>query len=1288
MTKELATHLQLPDLAPLLETKNATLHYCVQPPTLVSSSVRPPDLTDATLAKRAKALTVPPHPAVLPVVRTTTLPEKNIFALVLNPPCPRLTRLTSHLRARGSFGHEKATLLTERLLGALHEMRDCGLLHTSLSVDHILLDNAGDLYLVPTLHHGSEHARDGDAAVSRAAAHCIFVFYTGFVRRASTSHQTRDSSVDYIFPDHISDSVKRIVNRLHTGENIVHVLQDPLFLETAEKEHGSPSMESVASHSPENGPIAAPETSSVDRASRSHCSASSDRMSAVTAPETVSPSEDRNVDKTSENPKPTVSASSASSTSSCSADEAQPSSCDPSSAHFPVNTSVVSTASASSAASSSFKATVTPPGQSRPNGRHSPAKLNPSKKARTNSAMGTSSPPPAPSSSRTRVIHNGLRNDRTISASSPVSPAHRVIAQPKSPSLDLTHRTAVASTHFQASSQVSESPASLVYSSAPAYSGQSRRETPAPEKSAVSQAKSPFPPRENPPHADVSRPYGAARLMTPNFNRSTGPWRGRLDSRTHEACPANASTTSVPEAAVSGRSTPLRVPSPGTLAGSESTSPSKQAAGSAGSSRDGRQESAQSLMKHHMLAATAAARPDGAAKLMNPNAHRPLGPWRGRVADIGAANDKVRSASSDVESVGNAAQASTPDAPLPPSPRDLLKQDIDTNSDSGRSSNKTPAYALDEKMLQLLQSLKDPILGVQLEPYKKGALFRRSPAGMCFTGSAACVWIAAYMRTSRKEACEVAQKLLIARSIRSVVGHAAGSRSHDPVRFRDSSSDHYVFVEDRAPSTSIPSRDLSDSASSENLSVQSSSQSCSSGNQKDRPVVRETRLIAGRAFRSDLKPSSSGPIGTKPRTGYVARTEMKQAVRSSGSDDQPMSLSNLAAMLLPSSSSGGTSSNGPGTVLNGKPSSWDGPACARDPITVTGALLSELRDICEHFALAASSPSVSSSSSSEPSNSHLPSASDALFSMDPCDDMLMDSAINCSVPIASTVAKRGQELQNLGIESLHVEPAVSVPCVNIECLQASPEFARFERATAELQAVDLDLLTTRSAKAAFAINLYNLLSLHARISVGSPSNRIEKNRVHHRIVYRVGGEVYFSLDDILNVILRSEHRRGISKLIQRQPRNGDTDWHRRLAVQPVMPEALCAILTTWSSYDPPVRVYTSDNLSVQLSEVIDRFLSTWVRPRLLPSKAGVARVPRIFTLFVNDFVSDRHVPNGKASTEHAMNQVVLAWISEHIRSNAGLADRVSQCQHLEYYRLGDAFDANSSSTFAPYFWDN
>jgi hypothetical protein len=297
-----------------------------------------------------------------------------------------------------------------------------------------------------------------------------------------------------------------------------------------------------------------------------------------------------------------------------------------------------------------------------------------------------------------------------------------------------------------------------------------------------------------------------------------------------------------------------------------------------------------------------------------------------------------------------------------------------------------------------------------------------------------------------------------------------------------------------------------------------------------------------------------------------------------------------------------------------------------------------------------------------------------------------------TAPIADSLAKHGRALSHLGVADLDVDPTLPrfAARVDVPPLVSSPEFARFERATAELQAVDLALLTTRSAKAAFALNLYNLLSLHARLSFGTRVNRVDRSRANHRVVYRVGGHI-FCQDDILNVMIRGESRvKGITKLMSRSSKSADADCHRRLAIQPIMLEALCAVCVTGSSYDPPIRAYDEENVEADLAEVGDRFLSTWVRPRVLPSKAAVCRIPKVFAMFGTDFaLSDRGSSSAKAS-DSAVSECLLEWISEHITSSGALGERVSQCQAVEYYRTGDALAGRDgkSDTLAPLFWES
>jgi Protein of unknown function, DUF547 len=404
-----------------------------------------------------------------------------------------------------------------------------------------------------------------------------------------------------------------------------------------------------------------------------------------------------------------------------------------------------------------------------------------------------------------------------------------------------------------------------------------------------------------------------------------------------------------------------------------------------------------------------------------------------------------------------------------------------------------------------------------------------------------------------------------------------------------------------------------------------------------------------------------------------------------------------------------------GTVLNDAPFDLHNLTPVRDPVTLTAVLLSDLQSVCDRFGVGSGSSSSRRSSSS--SIARVSSAAEketfgtsslgrkVLFDDEDASSILgkderndisdMDvyEDMDVTIPgafVTQSMVHRGRDV--LGFDGSDIDQplrsAKKQSAVDVGKLLASSEFDSFERSTVDLRTIDPAALTSRDAKAAFAINLYNLLSLHARLRLGVPNSRADRTRLNNRVYYLVGSHAHLCLDDISTVLLRNERRGGLSRLIQKAGRSTEDDFHRKLAVQPVMPEALCAICATASSYDPPIRIFYTEHLSADLAQVVDRFLCTWVRPRAVPNSFWVARVPLVFSMFRNEF-SVESVPNGSAaSSEEQVVNSIIDWIKHHITSDAQLSQRFSNCNSLEYHRVADAFNDERSGqrTFSPLFW--
>jgi len=90
--------------------------------------------------------------------------------------------------------------------------------------------------------------------------------------------------------------------------------------------------------------------------------------------------------------------------------------------------------------------------------------------------------------------------------------------------------------------------------------------------------------------------------------------------------------------------------------------------------------------------------------------------------------------------------------------------------------------------------------------------------------------------------------------------------------------------------------------------------------------------------------------------------------------------------------------------------------------------------------------------------------------------------------------------------------------VDFKALATSPEFQRFEEASAELQRVSLAQLTSKE-RTAFFINVYNVLAIHGFVVTGFPRCQLDWRYFARTACYDIAG-LPFSLDEIHHGLLR------------------------------------------------------------------------------------------------------------------------------------------------------------------------
>ena len=160
--------------------------------------------------------------------------------------------------------------------------------------------------------------------------------------------------------------------------------------------------------------------------------------------------------------------------------------------------------------------------------------------------------------------------------------------------------------------------------------------------------------------------------------------------------------------------------------------------------------------------------------------------------------------------------------------------------------------------------------------------------------------------------------------------------------------------------------------------------------------------------------------------------------------------------------------------------------------------------------------------------------------------------------------------------------------VDYGMLRGSAELEGAIDAARGLATVRLDTLTTRDAKLAFWINVYNALVLHGIVNLGVRRSVARGWNFFGRAAYRVGGSV-FSLDDVEHGVLRGNRRRVLPPL---RP-FGARDPRRGLALAPLDPRIHFAINCGARSC-PPVGVYRAESIEAQLDLATRTFVNSEV----------------------------------------------------------------------------------------------
>ncbi len=183
--------------------------------------------------------------------------------------------------------------------------------------------------------------------------------------------------------------------------------------------------------------------------------------------------------------------------------------------------------------------------------------------------------------------------------------------------------------------------------------------------------------------------------------------------------------------------------------------------------------------------------------------------------------------------------------------------------------------------------------------------------------------------------------------------------------------------------------------------------------------------------------------------------------------------------------------------------------------------------------------------------------------------------------------------------------------VNYHDMRDSDAFEEYKTAATALATFDLDGLTSREAKLAFWMNIYNALVVHGVLELDIKESVKEVSSFFQHVSYDIGGYM-FSLDDIEHGILRGNKRK---HMLSRRPFRGG-DERIRFALGKVDPRIHFA-LVCGSNSCPPIDVYEETQIDQQLDLVSEAFINS--EEVIIDKERKRLRVSRIFKWYKEDF---------------------------------------------------------------------
>jgi len=216
---------------------------------------------------------------------------------------------------------------------------------------------------------------------------------------------------------------------------------------------------------------------------------------------------------------------------------------------------------------------------------------------------------------------------------------------------------------------------------------------------------------------------------------------------------------------------------------------------------------------------------------------------------------------------------------------------------------------------------------------------------------------------------------------------------------------------------------------------------------------------------------------------------------------------------------------------------------------------------------------------------------------------------------------------------------------NYKSMKHSNAFDDYVSATEALTVFDPNTLTSREAKLAFWINIYNALVVHGILELNIHKSVKEVPSFFNTVCYNVGGYI-FSLDDIEHGILRGNKKK---HFLSRRPFS-DSDPRKGLMIEDVDPRIHFA-LVCGSNSCPPIDVYEAREIDEQLDLVAGAFINS--EEVTVEQEDNKLRLSRIFKWYEADFggkqdviafiIKYRYDPDEKTFLERNLQQLHVAY---------------------------------------------